>query len=296
MASKKSRYVRILPMAMWEFQNDTIDQIQIDYFCNKLPFERNGAFFFYKQGLKARPGTIVLFQYDNHIVAAARFVDQPPHYKVPRRYGGALIFEPASIRVFRPVSLYEIHSIWPEIDRFSRAKWKLDAAKYPRLEKILKDVRSPDALKPEEGAPEPSDDDAPYASDGIDRREVASRQIKARRGQGSFRNTLRNRFGDRCLVTGCQILDLLEAAHIAPYRGDPDNSPQNGLLLRADIHTLFDLDLLGIDPNDLTIHLHPKVRAEYGSIEGTALECKASIASCAANESVSRAAALTLYE
>jgi HNH endonuclease len=35
-------------------------------------------------------------------------------------------------------------------------------------------------------------------------------------------------------------LDILEAAHISPYRGEEDNHPENGLLLRADLHTLFD--------------------------------------------------------
>ena len=59
----------------------------------------------------------------------------------------------------------------------------------------------------------------------------------------------------RCMVSGCQLVDLLEAAHIRPYRGENDNHPSNGLLLRADLHTLFDLDLLGIDPETLLVRL-----------------------------------------
>src|SRR5271155_3471993 len=41
---------------------------------------------------------------------------------------------------------------------------------------------------------------------------------------------------------------LLEAAHISPYRGLQSNHPQNGLLLRADLHSLFDLGMLAVDP------------------------------------------------
>ena len=72
------------------------------------------------------------------------------------------------------------------------------------------------------------------------------------------------------------MLDLLEAAHIKPYRGDRDNNPQNGLLLRADNHTLFDLDLLSIEPEQLRIELNPKIAADgqYKLLAGRAIDCK----------------------
>ena len=66
---------------------------------------------------------------------------------------------------------------------------------------------------------------------------------------------------------------MLEAAHISPYRGGEDNHSENGLLLRADIHTLFDLDLLGIEPMALCIELHPDVIKEYGQFAGRTLVC-----------------------
>jgi putative restriction endonuclease len=66
----------------------------------------------------------------------------------------------------------------------------------------------------------------------------------------------------------------LEAAHIRPYRGFLDNHVENGLLLRADLHTLFDLDLIGIEPFTLTVHLNPAVsRGEYQRLHGCALSC-----------------------
>ena len=88
------------------------------------------------------------------------------------------------------------------------------------------------------------------------------RAIRQRRGQQKFRDNLVKRHG-ACQVTGCRILDVLEAAHINSYRGEKDNHVSNGLLLRADIHTLFDLDLLGIDPDTLTIWLAESVVNEY---------------------------------
>jgi hypothetical protein len=52
----------------------------------------------------------------------------------------------------------------------------------------------------------------------------------------------------RCAVTSCDAGAALEGAHLRPYRGPESNDVTNGLLLRADIHTLFDLRLLAPDP------------------------------------------------
>ncbi|WP_375773766.1 HNH endonuclease [Archangium gephyra] len=117
----------------------------------------------------------------------------------------------------------------------------------------------------------------PYVPDGRDDRKVIARQIRERRGQAAFRRELRFRFNDTCVVTGCRLPDLLEAAHINPHRGDKDNHPSNGLLLRADIHTLFDLNLLGIEPATLQLHVHPKLEgSEYEQFAGRRLACEPS--------------------
>lgn len=112
-----------------------------------------------------------------------------------------------------------------------------------------------------------------YNPEEDDRRHVVVRQIRERRGQQQFRDALRERYGDRCLVTGCEVLAVLEAAHINPYRSKNDNHPDNGLLLRADIHTLFDLDLIGIEPERLRVELHPALANEYGRLTGKTLDC-----------------------
>ena len=107
-----------------------------------------------------------------------------------------------------------------------------------------------------------------------DRREKVFRQIKERRGQSQFRDLLRQRYGNQCMITGLKLLDVLEAAHISPYRGTDDNHPDNGLLLRADLHTLFDLNLLGINPESLEVKFHPKVlKTSYQKLESRKLIC-----------------------
>lgn len=107
-----------------------------------------------------------------------------------------------------------------------------------------------------------------------DERELVNRTIRLRRGQAAFRRALANRYGAQCMVSGCELFDIVEAAHIAPYRGIADNATVNGLLLRSDLHTLFDLDLLGVDPQSLQVHFHPfAIAAGYSPFLGRVLDC-----------------------
>jgi putative restriction endonuclease len=77
------------------------------------------------------------------------------------------------------------------------------------------------------------------------------------------------RYGWKCLISGCEVVDVLEAAHVRPYRGVGDNHPSNGVLLRSDLHTLFDLDLLGIDPTDGRVCVSRKLLGtEYEAFHG----------------------------
>lgn len=117
-------------------------------------------------------------------------------------------------------------------------------------------------ISPNEGLSK--EDEAEYQHTETDDRENVLRGIRARRGQQKFREDLCKRYNSTCVITGCKILDILEAAHIMPHRGKKDNHPSNGLLLRADIHTLYDLNLIAIDPKNLHVHFHRKVLKEYG--------------------------------
>jgi hypothetical protein len=99
--------------------------------------------------------------------------------------------------------------------------------------------------------------------------------VVIRRGQRRFREALLTAFDRRCAVSGCAVVELLEAAHISPYKGDHTDRPDNGLLLRADLHTLFDLNLLTIRSTDLTIAVAPVVDDPlYRELEGRNLRSR----------------------
>ena len=102
-----------------------------------------------------------------------------------------------------------------------------------------------------------------------DHRQRQLRQVAERKGQPQFRRMLLDIYGGRCAITGCDATQALEAAHIAPYRGEQSNHPQNGLLLRADIHTLFDLGLLSVDPSTMRVVISPELKGTmYEDLEG----------------------------
>jgi hypothetical protein len=98
------------------------------------------------------------------------------------------------------------------------------------------------------------------------RRVMAS--IVQRRGQSEFRRKLLNVYRGRCPITNCDAEAAIEAAHIIPYLGDKTNHLTNGIPLRADIHTLFDLYLLSIHPDTYEVVLSPELASssyqEYG--------------------------------
>jgi hypothetical protein len=109
-------------------------------------------------------------------------------------------------------------------------------------------------------------------SDPIDQRQKAIAAIVRRRGQARFRQALLAAYRSRCAISGCDAVEALEAAHIAPYRGDYTDHVQNGLLLRADLHSLFDLGLVSINPSTMTVVIAAElVGTSYGGLAG--IEC-----------------------
>ncbi|WP_165774806.1 HNH endonuclease [Candidatus Viridilinea mediisalina] len=83
--------------------------------------------------------------------------------------------------------------------------------------------------------------------------------IASRQGQEKFREDLFKIYGNICLVTGPNVPDILEAAHIEPYSKGGTFDVSNGLLLRADVHTLFDLGLIAVDTSNMSVILSPKL-------------------------------------
>lgn len=102
----------------------------------------------------------------------------------------------------------------------------------------------------------------------VDGRQKVVRELIRRQGQPQFRKKLLRAYAGKCVVTGCHVTAVLEAAHIAPYFGAESNAVQNGLLLRADIHTLFDLGKLKITPEG-KVELHEELLGtDYKNYEG----------------------------
>lgn len=89
--------------------------------------------------------------------------------------------------------------------------------------------------------------------------------VRARLGQGSFRTLVTEAYQRRCAVTGERTIPVLEAAHIMPYAKQGPNSIDNGLLLRSDLHRLFDRGLVTIEPERLTLQVSERIRSEYSN-------------------------------
>lgn len=106
-----------------------------------------------------------------------------------------------------------------------------------------------------------------------DARKRIFRAIVQRQGQRKFRTHLLEVYNRRCVITGFDAEKALEAAHIHPYKGDNTNEIWNGLLLRADIHTLFDFHLIAINPETNQVCIAPELKnTEYGELDGKPVE------------------------
>ncbi|MEZ0091311.1 HNH endonuclease [Streptacidiphilus sp. EB129] len=83
---------------------------------------------------------------------------------------------------------------------------------------------------------------------------------RARIGQGQFRRRLLAEQGEVCAFTGPAPAAALEAAHLYSYASLAQHDQDGGLLLRRDVHSLFDLGYLAVDPQPLVLDVVPQVR------------------------------------
>jgi DNA-directed RNA polymerase subunit RPC12/RpoP len=99
-----------------------------------------------------------------------------------------------------------------------------------------------------------------------------SRSVMGRIGQQEFRRRLLERFGALCAFTGPQPVESLHAAHVTPFAKDPRHELAGGLLIRADLHSLFDRGLINID-SDLKVRIDPALRPyrELSRLDGSDL-------------------------
>jgi hypothetical protein len=103
-------------------------------------------------------------------------------------------------------------------------------------------------------------------------RRVAVRAIAVRSGQVKFRSRLLRAYSGRCAMTGCDAEAALEAAHIRPYSREGTNDLPNGLLLRADVHLLFDMGLVAVNTENWTIMIARALQnTQYQALAGKTL-------------------------
>jgi putative restriction endonuclease len=86
--------------------------------------------------------------------------------------------------------------------------------------------------------------------------------IRPRLGQGAFRFLVTDIYRRRCAITEERTLPALDAAHIRPYGAGGVHEASNGLLLRRDIHSLFDAGYVTVTPN-LRFEVSGRIREEY---------------------------------
>lgn len=90
------------------------------------------------------------------------------------------------------------------------------------------------------------------------------RLIAQRVGQGGFRVLITDLYDRRCAISGERTLPVLEAAHIQPVTRNGTHHPSNGLLLRSDIHKLFDLGYVTVKPSG-EFRVSSKLREEWSN-------------------------------
>lgn len=157
----------------------------------------------------------------------------------------------------------ELQEVWDS--RFTLLSNRQDAA---RVLAKIRFLRGADAVQrnhedfldsnlleglPDAESSEDSESDVTIALPIVDDRRKGTVVRTLREGQASFRQALIEAFGAKCMVTGESLSSVLEAAHIRPYHGSSSNTLENGLILRVDIHRLYDSHQLSIDPQTFKI-------------------------------------------
>jgi putative restriction endonuclease len=92
------------------------------------------------------------------------------------------------------------------------------------------------------------------------------RLVPQRLGQQSFQAVVLGAYNGRCAITGGRIRPVLQAAHIRPLPSGGEHRLDNGLLLRSDVHTLYDRGYLGVDPKHRLL-VSSRLREEFGNGE-----------------------------
>jgi putative restriction endonuclease len=92
------------------------------------------------------------------------------------------------------------------------------------------------------------------------------RMVIPRLGQGGFKAVVQEVYVRRCAVTNHKIMPTLQAAHIVPVAKGGEHRVDNGILMRSDVHTMFDRGYIAID-DEFRLLVSPRLRSEFGNGE-----------------------------
>ncbi|TPK96987.1 MULTISPECIES: HNH endonuclease [unclassified Mesorhizobium] len=155
-----------------------------------------------------------------------------------------------------------------DLSQFWNAIGKIDRERQARIGAYMRSM-------PKSAEEQALDGDRQQIAEGFERRFA---NVEVRPEQAAFRRALIRLYGTKCLISGNQVEAVIEAAHIVPFSEGVEfrNDVGNGLLLRADIHTLFDKSLISIRPVDSRVIVAPSLKGSaYEKLAGRLVQHKA---------------------
>lgn len=199
------------------------------------------------------------------------------------------------IELLRQSSVEELQAVWDS--RITLLSNRQDAARVlaklrflrgaDTVQRNYEDFLDSDLLEglPDAESSQDSEADVNIALPVIDDRRKGAVVRTLREGQAAFRQALIEAFGAKCMVTGENLSSVLEAAHIRPYHGSSSNTLENGLILRVDIHRLYDNHELSIDPRTFKIFITEGLKeSSYSNLSESILKRRRSSISIRALE------------
>ena len=174
--------------------------------------------------------------------------------------------KPAPIQVFEAIPIVHDPDSGAANQKAVESAWGTD------LEADLEDDRPRDSMEPEDGINRwqtmlyDGFTQAFQLKNEEEAKNRLSRSLLIRKGQPQLRMQVLQAYSHRCALSRCNVEDVLEVAYIIPFLGDKTNNLENLLLLRSDLHVLFDLHLLSVDIQDNTFHVAPWLKDTYYSI------------------------------
>jgi len=118
------------------------------------------------------------------------------------------------------------------------------------------------ADQPRDGALAQAVENISAVASDIERKRVEIQRIN-RPNQARFRKDILEAYG-RCIITNVMMPEVLEAAHIKPFKYNGEDTVANGFPMRMDIHLLFDAGHLRISDAG-EVHLSTRARMDYGA-------------------------------